>query len=68
MHLRTINSVFSASMLPVELVRGKGYFYYVFDDGKKYLTRSVMVMRLDQLSPADWINEGKVFARENTDA
>lgn len=64
MHLRTVNSVFSANKLPVELVRGKDYLYFVFDDGVKYNTRSVMVAKLNHLPLATWIAEGKAFAAE----
>lgn len=69
MQLRTVNSVFSASKLPVELVKGKDYlkggeyFYFVFDDGVRYDTHSVMVPRLNDLTLAQWIDEGKEFAR-----
>lgn len=62
MRLRTINNVFSAAKLPLELVRGKGYFYFVFDDGKRYDTLSVMVYRLNDLTLAQWVDEGKQYA------
>jgi hypothetical protein len=62
MRLRTVNNIFSVSQLPVELVRGKGYLYFVFDDGKRYDTLSVMVPRLNDLALAQWVNEGKQFA------
>jgi len=62
MQLRTVNNVFSASKLPLELVKGKGYLYFVFDDGKRYDTLSVMVARLNDLSLAQWVDEGKQFA------
>lgn len=62
MQLRTVNNVFSAAGLPVELVKGKDYLYLVFDDGKRYDTRSVMVPRLNDLTLAQWVAEGKDFA------
>lgn len=62
MRLRTVNNVFSASKLPVELVKGSGYLYFVFDDGKRFDTLSVMVPRLNDLSLAQWVDEGKEFA------
>lgn len=63
MQLRTVNNVFSAAKLPLELVRGEGYFYFVFDDGgKNYETLSVMVYRLNDLPLARWVEEGKQFA------
>lgn len=63
MRLRTVNNVFSAAKLPLELVKGKGYFYFVFDDGgKNYETLSVMVYRLNDLPLERWVEEGKQFA------
>jgi hypothetical protein len=60
--LRTVNNTFSAAKLPVELVKGKDYFYFVFDDGKRYDTYSIMTPRLNDLSLAEWIREGKEWA------
>lgn len=60
--LRTVNNVFSASKLPVELVKGKDYLYFIFDDGKRYNTLSIMVPRLNDLTLAQWVDEGKQFA------
>jgi hypothetical protein len=66
MQIRTVNNVFSASKLPVELVKGKDYLYLVFDDGQRYDTLSVMVPRLNDLTLAQWIEEGKQFAAKMT--
>jgi hypothetical protein len=65
--LRTVNNAFSAAKLPIELVRGKGYLYFVYDDGEKYDTLSVMVPRLNDLALAQWIAEGKEFAAKMED-
>jgi hypothetical protein len=62
MHLRTVNNVFSASKLPIELVKGKDYLYLIFDDGTRYDTLSIMVPRLNDLTLAQWVEEGKQFA------
>lgn len=62
MQLRTVNNVFRAAKLSVELVKGKDYFYFVFDDGQRYDTLSVMVPRLNDFTLAAWIDEGKQFA------
>jgi len=48
----------------LELVAGKGYWYFVFNDIRKnnlFDTQSVMVMRLSDLSQERWIEEGKDF-------
>jgi len=62
MHLRTVNNVFSASKLPIELVKGKDYLYLIFDDSTRYDTLSIMVPRLNDLTLAQWVEEGKQFA------
>lgn len=62
MRLRTINNVFSAAKLPLELVRGEGYFYFVFDDGKRYDTLTIPVFKLHDLTFAQWVDEGKEYA------
>lgn len=66
MHLRTVNNKFSAAKIAVELVKGKDYLYFIFDDGKRYNTRSVMTPRLNDLPLEFWIREGEDFAREMT--
>lgn len=70
MQLRTVNNVFRAKKLPLELVKGKGYFYFVFDDGKQYDTLTVPVFGLNEVPLARWVAEGEAFAKtkmENTD-
>lgn len=52
----------------LKLVPGKSYWYFVFDDASanKYDTRSVMVMRLNQLPLQQWIEEGRDFLKKVT--
>jgi len=46
----------------MELVKGDGYLYFVYDDGGKgYDTRSVMVPYLKDLPLARWVDEAKDF-------
>lgn len=45
----------------VELVKGEGYFYFVYDDGKRYSTASVYINILNQFTLEDWIAEAKGF-------
>jgi hypothetical protein len=47
----------------LELVAGKGYWYFIYDDTKagRYDTRSVYVMRLGHLSVEEWVKEGREF-------
>jgi hypothetical protein len=47
---------------PVELVRGDGYHYFVWDDGDHYDTESVYVPRFRSWSVDRWVQEGVAFA------
>jgi len=49
----------------VELVRGEGYHYLVFDNGVKYEDKSIMVPYTGQLTLKQWIEEARQFAAEN---
>ena len=57
-----LNRRFKAEGLPVELVKGDGYFYYVFDDGALYDTHSVMVYAFGHDNPERWYTTGVEFA------
>lgn len=52
----------------LSLYRGKGYWYFVYDDlsvdATKYDTMSVYVCRLNEMSLDRWIEEGKDFVKE----
>jgi outer membrane protein assembly factor BamE (lipoprotein component of BamABCDE complex) len=45
----------------MELVPGNGYWYFVFDDSKRYDTHSVYVARINDLTLDIWTNEGNAF-------
>lgn len=50
--------------LNVELVKGEGYFYFVYEDGnpRHHATTSVYTYRLNNLPPALWIEDAEAFA------
>lgn len=48
----------------VTLARGKGYFYYVYDDGTRFDTRSVYTQRLSDIPDDVWVSDGIRFAGE----
>ena len=50
----------------VTLHRGKGYFYFVHDDGVYFDTHSVYVYRLNTESLESWIDEGIEFYKRVT--
>jgi len=58
MQLRTINNAFKVRKLDIELVKGKGYFYFVGDGCENLQTTSVMVPRLNILTLGQWLEEG----------
>ncbi len=45
----------------IELVNGQGYYYFVYDDGRRYSTASVYVNTLNQLSLDTWLYEARCF-------
>lgn len=48
----------------LDLVRGEGYFYFVYDEFPNreiYDTRSVFVFRLNDLSLESWIYEANIL-------
>lgn len=48
---------------PVELVKGKGYFYFVYDDGVKFETFSIWTTRITSMAMSQWIVLGRQFAQ-----
>ncbi len=46
----------------LELERGEGYHYFIFDDGgSRYETESVMVCYLNQFTMEQWLDAGTAF-------
>lgn len=64
MHTRTITNQLRVRKLPLELVKGVGYMYFVYDTGKVWTTKSIMVPRVSSLTLAEWIKEGEEFVKE----
>ena len=48
---------------PVEMVRGAGYHYFIFDDGDFYDSVSVMIPRFRSWPVERWVAEGAAFAK-----
>jgi hypothetical protein len=47
----------------LSLLRGPGYWYFVYDDGRLYETYSVMTPYLCRGTLEDWVDEGRKFCR-----
>jgi hypothetical protein len=45
----------------IELVKGEGYYYFVYDNGSRYSTASVYVNTLNQLPLETWLHEARCF-------
>jgi hypothetical protein len=44
--------------IPLDLVRGEGYHYFVYDDrGPKYDTLSVMIPYTKMYTAKEWVNQ-----------
>jgi len=60
-----INKAIRAAGLPhVTLRGGRGYQFFVFNDGVLYDTRSEMVCYVRDLSVDEWVALAQQFARE----
>lgn len=59
LQLRAVNKHVAAISPHLELVKGDGYFYFVYDDGvaSHYGDRSVWVFALNHLSLEQWLQE-----------
>ena len=59
----SVKSILRAVRNPyLSLYRGEGYWYFVLDDGGDlFEEQSVPVMRLNQLSFSEWVDEGRAF-------
>ena len=65
--VRSINKTFKEDKLPVELVKGDGYFYYIFDlidTHNVYDSKTEYVYRLSDLTQDEWVRLGRKFALE----
>jgi hypothetical protein len=65
MSMKTINAAIQKVTTNVELVRGEGYHYFVFDDGTQYDTESVMVPYTNLYSNAEWVEMAIKFWRSH---
>lgn len=59
---RAVNKALESEGLPVTLVSGGNYWYFIYDAGDVYETRSVLTPRLSDMSLETWISEGREFA------
>ena len=60
--LPSLNKLICEKYQNVCLFRGEGYFYFVYDDGAKYVDKSVPVYRINHLTLEQWMAEAEDFA------
>jgi hypothetical protein len=66
MTLAKLNTKMKATVSPcIELVKGEGYHYFVFDDGAAFETESVMVPYTNRITPAEWLLMAEQFAAKH---
>ena len=63
-NIRTVNNALRNAGYAEQLVRGRGYFYFVEGDAPKWYSSSVLVYRLDAFTPAQWIEQRNVLAAQ----
>lgn len=57
--IKSANRAIAKAGIPVELVRGEGYHYFVFDDGKRFETVSIYVPYTNSVSVDCWVEWAK---------
>ncbi len=62
--LAQINKQIAKIVPHTELVRGEGYHYVIFDDGKRHYSLSIMVPYTSHMSDDRWIESAVYFARK----
>lgn len=63
--LKQINDRIARDVSPeVELVRGDGYHYFVFDNGEVFETRSIMTPYTKDQSAFQWMEDARHFAAD----
>jgi hypothetical protein len=62
MTLKTVNKALAERLGPgIELIRGRGYFYFAGWRTEGWANTSVMVAHLRQLTVEQWIREAEVL-------
>jgi hypothetical protein len=59
--LRSLNKELKAEQLPLELIKGDGYFYFLYETHDEFATRSVYVDKLNHLPIEMWMEEAREF-------
>lgn len=62
--IRSINKSFREDNLPIELVKGDGYYYYVYSLPDVFETLSVYAASLNRNTKDEWIRMGREFVLE----
>ena len=64
--LRSVNRAVAKADIPLELVRGEGYHYWVFDQQGRYNTISEYVCYTNSVSVEKWLEWASIAYAEIT--
>lgn len=57
--IKSVNRAVAKAGIPLELVRGEGYHYWVYDNGSRFETVSEYTMYTSHLSEWEWMESAK---------
>lgn len=57
--IKTAQRAIDKAGIPLELVRGEGYHYFIYDRNGQFDTVSVYVCYTNSLSPERWVEEAR---------
>lgn len=62
--IRSVNAAVRKAGIPLELVRGEGYHYWVHDEDGHYDTVSEMVCYTSHISVEKWVEWARIAMKE----
>lgn len=64
LNLKRVNAALAAEKIPLQLWKGEGYLYFLYDKAGRYETKSVYVCYLNDLPLERWLEEARDFIKE----
>lgn len=62
MQAKTVKPILKKINCPhLNLYKGDGYWYFIYDNGTTYESESVMVIRLNDMTVEQWVDAGEAF-------
>ncbi len=63
--IKVINKAIEKAGIPLELVKGEGYHYFVYDTSTHYDTHSVYYCYTNMLTTKQWVETARYVLEEN---